>query len=122
MLALAAVISAFYAQLASPARGVPAPPVSVIAPASAPPQPQVASIAPLAVTPAPVAATPTPAAVASARVHVVVRGDTLWGIAKTHVGDARQYPDLAKRSRIPNPHRIQPGDVVQIESRERARP
>jgi 5'-nucleotidase len=58
------------------------------------------------------------AATSPARVHVVVRGDTLWNIAKKHVGDASQYPELAKVSSIRNPHLIHPGDVVRIEVRE----
>jgi chemotaxis signal transduction protein/LysM repeat protein len=53
------------------------------------------------------------------RVHVVVQGDTLWGIAKTYVGDPFQYPELAKYSDIRNPHLIHPGDTIRIEVRQR---
>lgn len=46
--------------------------------------------------------------------HIVVKGDTLWDIAEQYTGDAFNYPELAKRSRIKNPHRIYPGDRVRI--------
>jgi chemotaxis signal transduction protein/LysM repeat protein len=58
-----------------------------------------------------------PTGTPAARTYVVVRGDTLWDIAKKHAGDASRYPELAKRSSIGNPHRIHPGDVVRIELR-----
>jgi nucleoid-associated protein YgaU len=47
-------------------------------------------------------------------VHIVVEGDTLWDIAERYTGNAFNYPELAKRSRIKNPHRIYPGDRVRI--------
>jgi chemotaxis signal transduction protein len=91
---------------------------------------QVASIKPDAL-PAPVSPVPLPVATDRAvaqqvdpikpvpgaveRVHIVVRGDTLWHIAKRHVGDAWQYRELAKISNIPNPDLIRPGDPVRIE-------
>jgi len=67
-----------------------------------------------------------PAAAASAalsadsntRTHVVVRGDTLWDIAKKHVGDPYRYPELAEFSNIRNPDLIYPGDIVRIELRD----
>jgi nucleoid-associated protein YgaU len=52
------------------------------------------------------------------RVHTVVRGDTLWDIARKQVGDPFQYPELAKLSNISNPNLIHPGDTVRIEVRE----
>jgi chemotaxis signal transduction protein/nucleoid-associated protein YgaU len=52
------------------------------------------------------------------RVHVVARGDTLSAIARRYLGDGLRYPELAQLSRIENPHRIYPGDVVRIEFRE----
>lgn len=51
------------------------------------------------------------------RTHVVVRGDTLWDIAKKHVGDPFRYPELAEYSNIRNPDLIYPGDIVRIELR-----
>jgi chemotaxis signal transduction protein len=59
-----------------------------------------------------------PAAKPASRIHVVIRGDTLWDLAKKHVGDASRYPELATVSSIHNPHLIHPGDVVRIEIRE----
>ncbi len=46
--------------------------------------------------------------------HIVVKGDTLWDIAKLYTGNAFNYHELAKRSRIKNPDRIYPGDKVRI--------
>ena len=46
--------------------------------------------------------------------HMVVRGDTLWDIAQTYMGDPFRYPELAKLSRIRDPDWIYPGDVVRI--------
>lgn len=47
-------------------------------------------------------------------IHVVVKGDTLWAIAKRYVNNPFRYPELARLSNIKNPHRIYPGDRVRI--------
>lgn len=47
-------------------------------------------------------------------IHIVVKGDTLWAIAKKYVHDPFLYPELARLSNIKNPHRIYPGDKVRI--------
>jgi purine-binding chemotaxis protein CheW len=47
-------------------------------------------------------------------IHIVVRGDTLWDIAKHFLGDPFRYPELAKLSHINDPHWIYPGDVIRI--------
>ncbi len=47
-------------------------------------------------------------------VHVVVKGDTLWHIAKRYVKNPYLYPELARLSRIKNPDLIYPGDRVKI--------
>ncbi|RDH82849.1 MAG: hypothetical protein DIZ80_11295 [endosymbiont of Galathealinum brachiosum] len=47
-------------------------------------------------------------------IHVVVKGDTLWFIAKKYVNNPWRYPELAKLSRIKNPDLIYPGDRVTI--------
>ena len=47
-------------------------------------------------------------------VHVVVKGDTLWAIAKKYVKNPFLYPELARLSNIKNPHRIYPGNRVRI--------
>lgn len=47
-------------------------------------------------------------------VHVVVKGDTLWFIAKRYVHNPWRYPELAKLSNIKNPDLIYPGDHVTI--------
>ncbi len=47
-------------------------------------------------------------------VHIVVKGDTLWAIAKKYVHDPFRYPELARLSKIRNPDRIYPGNRVRI--------
>jgi nucleoid-associated protein YgaU len=47
-------------------------------------------------------------------IHIVVKGDTLWDIAKRYVDDPFLYPQLARLSDIKNPHRIYPGNRVRI--------
>ena len=47
-------------------------------------------------------------------VHIVVKGDTLWAITKKYIHNPFRYPELAKLNKISNPHRIYPGNRVQI--------
>ena len=47
-------------------------------------------------------------------VHVVIKGDTLWAITKKYINDPFRYSELAALNKIKNPHRIYPGDQVQI--------
>jgi len=53
--------------------------------------------------------------------HIVMEDDTLWQIAKRYLGDPFRYPELAERSRISNPDRIYPGDVVRIINKNKQR-
>lgn len=47
-------------------------------------------------------------------IHIVVKGDTLWDIAKRYIHDPFRYPELARLSNIENPDLIYPGDRVRI--------
>lgn len=47
-------------------------------------------------------------------IHTIVRGDTLWHIAKRYILDPYKYPQLAKLSKIKNPDLIYPGNNVII--------
>ena len=55
-----------------------------------------------------------PAEVIKEVIHTVVKGDTLWAIAKKYVNNPFLYPELARLSNIKNPHRIYPGNRVRI--------
>ena len=48
------------------------------------------------------------------RTHTVVRGDCLWNISKTYLGDARRYMEIARLNNIPNPRLIYPGQVFKL--------
>ena len=76
-----------------------------------------AAVDPAAPAPAKAVGDIAGAAADATRVHTVVRGDTLWQIAKNQVGDPFRYSELAKLSNIRDPNLIRPGDIVRIEIR-----
>ena len=50
--------------------------------------------------------------------HIVVKGDTLWHIARRYVNNPFRYPELARLSNIKNPDLIYPGNRVRIIHRD----
>ena len=52
-------------------------------------------------------------------IHIVVKGDTLWHIARRYVNNPFRYPELARLSKIKNPDLIYPGNRVRILKRKR---
>jgi nucleoid-associated protein YgaU len=53
--------------------------------------------------------------------YTVQAGDTLSGIAKTHLGDANAYMDIfnANRDQLSDPDKIKPGQVLKIPAHAR---
>ncbi len=55
--------------------------------------------------------------------YTVRRGDTLWDISASYLGDPFTWPDLWKRNEfIRNPHRIYPGQVLHLGLKPAASP
>ncbi len=53
---------------------------------------------------------------AESALHVVVKGDTLWAIAKARLGDGNRYPEIfeANRPMLSDPNKIFVGQVLRI--------
>ncbi len=50
----------------------------------------------------------------TAKTHTVKSGETLWAIAKKHLGDGSKYSELAKLNNLSNPNLIKPGQVIKL--------
>lgn len=58
--------------------------------------------------------TSTPETVSIPTTYTVVKGDTLWNICKTHLGDPYKYTEVASKNNISNPNLIYPGQVLNL--------
>ncbi|GAB0167447.1 LysM domain-containing protein [Lysinibacillus sp. CTST325] len=48
------------------------------------------------------------------KTHTVVKGDTLWAIAKKYLGDGSKHTELAKLNNISNPNVLKVGQVIKL--------
>lgn len=46
------------------------------------------------------------------KIVTVKKGDTLWGICKTYLGDGSLYPEVAKQNNISNPNTLRIGQKI----------
>ena len=62
------------------------------------------------------AATGAAKAAAEEKYYVIQKGDTLWAIAKKHLGDGNRYPEIfeANKEVIIDPDKIFPGQKIRI--------
>jgi nucleoid-associated protein YgaU len=74
-------------------------------------------VADLKVVPKPGASAP----VSSMKTYTVKKGDTLSGIAREYLGDAKEYPRIfeANKDQLTDPDKITPGQVLKIPAMER---
>jgi len=91
-------------------------PASPLAERPAQAAPEVAAAAEAAPAPAAALAPAVPAAPLAAKAAVVVRGDTLWHLAATHLGDPLRWREIhaANRTLIQDPDLIYPGQQLVI--------
>ena len=46
--------------------------------------------------------------------YTVVKGDSLWAIARRFLGSGSRYPEIARLNQIPNSNLIYPGQVLRL--------
>lgn len=57
---------------------------------------------------------PRPVEKLSPKTHTVIKGDTLWKIAKKHLGNGNRWREIAQLNNIKNPEMIYPGQVFRL--------
>ncbi|PYE41701.1 5'-nucleotidase [Rhizobium sp. PP-F2F-G20b] len=103
---------------ATPEPATPAAPVAPapVAPAPATPAPETAPAPTEPAAPAPTTLEPATTAPAETR-HVVVKGDTLWDIAKSVYGDGEKWKTIAGANGNPVPERLHVGTELTLPPR-----
>jgi len=71
---------------------------------------------PVSVTPSPMAPATNVAPMGgmAGGAHTVVRGDTLWSIAKRYYGDGKRYTDIMRANGITDPKKLRVGQQLII--------
>jgi hypothetical protein len=93
--------------------------VKVVVPQKAAAPEEAAPPAVMTTAPPPLFVMPEPRPAVSAvvpKTYTVVRGDTLWGIAKRFLGNGARWPEIhaLNRDKVSNPNRIYPGQVLTL--------
>jgi 5'-nucleotidase len=107
-------------EAAPPAPAAPAPAAPAAPPPASPAPAAPASSAPEPATPAPAApepVTPVPAETKAETRHVIVKGDTLWDIAKATYGDGEKWKTIAEANGNPEPRRLHVGTELTLPPR-----
>ena len=97
----------------------PAPPLKPSAPAvatrPAPTTKRITTPTPLVATPAPITRPKEPAP--ALRTYTVRKKDTLWSIAKKHLGDGQRWKEIVAANPGLDPRKLMPGQTIKLPER-----